>query len=155
MKIQIYAISKETFAYYEPALNEFEKRIQAFCNFECVLVQQKNINSLSVDETKKQETKLLLGKLPVKDAFYFFLDENGERFTTMAFTNLLQRKMQSGIKNICFCIGGRYGWDAEQIKQFNKIRLSDLVLPHQLARLVLTEQVYRAFTIINHQNYHH
>ena len=155
MKIYIYAISKDTFAYYENAIKEFEKRLQHYCKFECVLINPKTNNSLSVEETKKQETAFLLNKLPKKDSFYFFLDENGERFTTMGFTNFLQRKLQSGVKNLTFCIGGRYGWDAQQISDFNKIRLSDFVLPHQLARLVLTEQLYRVFSIINHENYHH
>ena len=155
MKIYIYAISKDTFVFYEKAFAEFEKRLQHYCKMEFVLLNPKTNNSLSVEETKKQETNFLLQKLPPKDAFYFFLDENGERFTTMAFTNFIQRKLQSGVKNLCFCIGGRYGWDAEQISAFNKIRISDFVLPHQLARLILTEQLYRVFTIINHENYHH
>jgi 23S rRNA (pseudouridine1915-N3)-methyltransferase len=155
MKIIIYAISKETFDYYEKAIAEFEKRINHYCKFECVLIQPKTNNALSVEETKKIETTFLLKKISTKDSFLFFLDEKGEQFTTMSFTNFIQRKMQSGIKNLCFCIGGRYGWDAEQIKDFNKIRLSDFVLPHQLARLVLTEQLYRVFTIIQHENYHH
>ncbi len=155
MKILIYAISKETFDYYEKAINEFEKRIKHYCKFECVLIQPKTNNALSVDETKRIETTFLLKKIPLKESFLFFLDENGEQFTTMGFTNFIQRKLQSGTKNLCFCIGGRYGWDAEQIKDYNKIRLSDFVLPHQLARLVLTEQLYRVFTIIQHENYHH
>ena len=155
MKIFIYAVSKESFTYYEKAFTEFENRIQHYCKLECVLLNPKTNNSLSVEEIKKLETTFLLRQLPSKDAFFFFLDENGERFTTMSFTNFVQRQMQSGVKNLCFCIGGRYGWDAEQIKDYNKIRLSDFVLPHQLARLVLTEQLYRVFTIIQHENYHH
>jgi 23S rRNA (pseudouridine1915-N3)-methyltransferase len=155
MKIYIYAISKESFVYYEKAFIEFEKRLQHYCKFDVILINPKTNNSLSINETKKAETTFLLKQLPPKDAFYFFLDENGERYSTVAFTNFIQRKMQSGIKNICFCIGGRFGWDAEQITTFNKIRISDFVLPHQLARLILTEQLYRVFTIINHENYHH
>ena len=115
----------------------------------------KNAKSLSEIQQKQKEGELILSKISATDHL-ILLDENGKSFNSVGFANELQKKMNAGIKTLVFVIGGPYGFSEEVYnKAKGKISLSAMTFSHQMVRLFVIEQIYRGFTILRNEPYHH
>ena len=120
-----------------------------------ILPDIKNVKNLSDQEQKNKEGELILSKIGPYDHLLLF-DENGKTFTSVGFSKFLQKKMNSGIKTLVFVIGGPYGFSEEvYAKAQGKVSLSSMTFSHQMVRLFITEQIYRAYTILKGEPYHH
>jgi 23S rRNA (pseudouridine1915-N3)-methyltransferase len=156
MKIALLAIGKTVDPYLLEGLKVYEKRLQRYINYtRKELPDVKNAKSLPVEQLKIQEGKSLLSQLSETDEL-FLLDENGTSFSSEELAAFIRQKMLCSSKSLVFAVGGAYGFPDEVYgKATGKISLSRLTFPHQLARLIFTEQLYRAFTIIKGEPYHH
>ena len=115
----------------------------------------KNSKSLSEEQQKTKEGELILSNI-ASSHHLILLDERGKEFTSVAFADELQKKMNAGIKQLTFVIGGPYGFSKEVYDRANgKLSLSKLTFSHQMIRLFFVEQLYRAFTILKNEPYHH
>ena len=104
---------------------------------------------------KQKEGELILAKTQASDILVL-LDENGKNFSSVGFSTWLQKQMNTGMKQLIFVIGGPYGFSDEVYQRANqKISLSKMTFSHQMVRLFFTEQIYRAFTILKNEPYHH
>ncbi|MDR2802335.1 MAG: 23S rRNA (pseudouridine(1915)-N(3))-methyltransferase RlmH [Prevotellaceae bacterium] len=156
MKITLLAIGKTTDAYLQNGLEVYEKRLQHYVNYtRKELPDVRNVKSLPVEQLKIEEGKRLLSQLSGTDEL-FLLDENGTVFSSKELAAFIRQKMLNSAKSLVFAIGGAYGFPEEAYrKAAGKISLSRLTFSHQMARLIFTEQLYRAFTIIKGEPYHH
>jgi 23S rRNA (pseudouridine1915-N3)-methyltransferase len=115
----------------------------------------KNAKNLSESQQKEKEGELILSKITPTDQL-ILLDENGTNYTSVEFADYLQKKMNAGIKTLVFVIGGPYGFSDEVYKKAHgKIALSKMTFSHQMVRLFVVEQIYRGFTILRNEPYHH
>ena len=115
----------------------------------------KNVKNLSEPQQKEKEGELILSKLTPTDQL-ILLDENGSTFSSVGFSDYLQKKMNSGVKTLVFVIGGPYGFSEEVYKKSQgKVSLSEMTFSHQMVRLFFIEQLYRGFTILRNEPYHH
>ncbi|HEY8657549.1 MAG TPA: 23S rRNA (pseudouridine(1915)-N(3))-methyltransferase RlmH [Hanamia sp.] len=156
MKIYFWSVGKAHDPYVKEGIELFTKRISHYYPVEWKIFQPaKNAASFSEAEIKKAEATILLNALQNDDVL-IALDENGKQWNSIELANFIQQKANESTKNIIFLIGGAYGLhESILIKSNNKWSLSKLVFPHQLVRLILTEQIYRACTIIRNEKYHH
>lgn len=156
MKIQLWSIGKEHDSYIQEGMALFQKRLKHYTDFELKLIPPvKQAASLSTAELKKQEGKLILDLLQPND-FLVALDEYGKSYTTVQLADFLQQRLNSGTRQLVLLIGGAFGIDQAVLHRAHlKLSLSALTFPHQLVRLIMLEQLYRAFTVINHEKYHH
>jgi len=156
MKIYFWSVGKSHETYVKEGIELFTKRISHYFPVEWkIFPSAKNSTSLTEDETKKNEAVPILNSLQNDDVL-IALDENGNQLNSMELANFIQRKANESSKNIIFLIGGAYGIHESVLKRSNfKWSLSKLVFPHQLVRLILAEQIYRACTIIRNEKYHH
>ncbi len=156
MTIKLLAIGKTDSTELQQLIALYEKRLSHYINFELELIPDiKKTKNLSQEQQKEKEGELILKKLTSTDALVL-LDENGKQFNSVEFSSYLQKKMNSGIKQLIFAIGGPYGFsDAVYKTATGKISLSKMTFSHQMVRLFMVEQVYRAFTILKNEPYHH
>lgn len=156
MTIKLLAIGKTDSGQLQELIEVYEKRLQHYVNFEIDIIPDlKKTKNLSEDQQKEKEGELILKKLAPTDVLVLF-DEKGKQFSSVEFSQYLQKKMNSGIKQLVFLIGGPYGFsNAVDAKASGKISLSKMTFSHQMVRLFITEQVYRAFTILKNEPYHH
>lgn len=154
MKIAAISIGQKHDEKIAEAILDFTKRINKYYSFNWIISSTKQSHPV-VQEQKKLEAAIILSHIN-KDDFVVLLDETGKLLNSIQFSQLLATSANNSVKHIVFVIGGAFGVD-ETIKQrANKIiSLSALVFPHQLVRLILAEQVYRACTIIHNEKYHH
>jgi 23S rRNA (pseudouridine1915-N3)-methyltransferase len=157
MKIKIYCIGKIKEQYLKDGINEYLKRISAYSNIEIVEVADSKVrdnpNSSDIEKAKNEEGERVL-KL-VKNEYLIGLDLNKKEPTSEEFASFLQSKLVEGGSNISFVIGGSYGLsDALKNRCNSSISLSKLTFLHQMTRLILLEQIYRAFKILNNETYH-
>ena len=157
MTIKIYAIGKIK-DFYKAGVDEYVKRISGYSKIEIIEVKDDSISekpSLSeINKAKDNEGKRVLS-LVKNNEFLIGLDLNKKEFTSEEFASFLNQKLVDNGSNISFVIGGSYGLSDELKNRVNySITLSKLTFPHKLARLVLLEQIYRAFKIINNETYH-
>jgi len=137
-------------------LPEYQKRISHYIPFEWVeLPEGKKTNKLSESEQKHEQGKRFLKQLAAQDVVVL-LDEKGMQLSSTSFATFLQKRMNAGTKNLVFIVGGPYGFSAEiyQKAQY-KISLSTMTFSHQMVRVFVAEQLYRAFSILNNEPYHH
>lgn len=158
MKISILCVGKIKEKFYKDAVDEYRKRLSAYCKTEIIEVADEKTPdgaSVSVEEQiKKKEGERLLSKVK-EDAFVIALVINGERLDSAAFASLLQKTGLSGKSHIQFVIGGSLGLHEAVIKRADfKLSFSDMTFPHQLMRVILCEQIYRAFMINAGSDYH-
>ena len=157
MKIKIYAIGKIK-DFYKLGVDEYVKRLSSYCKIEIVEIKDESISEKpSEGEIKKAidvEGKRVLSQ--VKDNEYIVsLDLNKKEYTSIEFSNFIKKELETHGANISFVIGGSYGLSDELKARVNtSICLSKMTFPHQLARLILLEQIYRAFKILNNETYH-
>lgn len=137
-------------------IKEFEGRISKYCSFERIdLLSVKISPESKPEELKKKEAPVLLKQVSEGD-YLVLLDENGKMYNSVQFAAQLQKIMNRGVKNICFMIGGAYGFDETVYERANeKTALSAMTFSHQLVRLIFSEQLYRALTILKGEKYHH
>tara|TARA_R110000764_G_scaffold81206_2_gene160905 strand:- start:251 stop:724 length:474 start_codon:yes stop_codon:yes gene_type:complete len=156
MTIKLLAIGKTDSSELQDLIDVYEKRLKHYINFEIEIIPDlKKTKNLSEEQQKNKEGELILKKLSPTDVLILF-DEKGKQFTSVEFSQYLQKKMNSGIKQLVFLIGGPYGFSNEvYAKASGKISLSKMTFSHQMVRLFITEQVYRAFTILKNEPYHH
>lgn len=156
MQLQFWGIGKKNEAYVDEGIVLFTKRISHYYKVEWkIIATSKNAAVLNAEDLKIEEGKIILNNLQ-KDDYLILLDERGKNLHSEELANLLQQRNNDSTKQVIFLIGGAFGVSDEVIKRANfKWSLSNLVFPHQLVRLILAEQVYRACTINKNEKYHH
>lgn len=158
MKISIICVGRVKESYIKDAINEFEKRISRFANIEIIEVKDEKIPDKMIDSDLKKILKLegdKINKHIKKDTYVIALSIEGEKYTSLEFARKIQKLGIEGNSNITFIIGGSVGLSDEIIKNSDlKFSMSNLTFPHQIARLLLLEQAYRSFKIINNETYH-
>lgn len=156
MKITLLVLGKTDAAYIREGILEYEKRLKHYISFRIeVIPELKKNKNLSIDLQKKREGELILAK-PVSGKELHLFDEKGKTFSSREFAFFLQKKMASGLKELVFVIGGPYGFSNEVYNQAtSELSLSKLTFSHQMVRLLCVEQIYRAFTILKGEPYHH
>lgn len=156
MKIACWSVGKAHEPYVKPGIEEFSKRLNRYFKTEWVLLPvPKQAAMLSEMDLRKKEADMILEWLQ-KDDYLILLDERGTPLSSPGLAQLLQQKANESQKQLVFLIGGAYGVDEAVRKRANFTwSLSSLVFPHQLVRLILAEQLYRAATILKNEKYHH
>lgn len=156
MKITLLTIGKTEDSYLREGIEKYIKRLKHYINFKLVeLPDVKNTKNLSEDQQKAKEAELIAKNITNTD-HVILLDEHGQQFTSKQFSGLFNKKMVGSIQHIVFVIGGPYGFDPSlQNRADEKLSLSKMTFSHQMVRLFFLEQVYRAFTIIKGEPYHH
>lgn len=156
MQITLIAIGKTDNTDLERLIAIYEKRLQHYVKFQLQVIPDiKNSKNLSEAQQKEKEGELILGQIQNSDVLVL-LDEKGKQYTSVEFSQFLQKKMNSGIKNLVLVIGGPYGFsDAVYNRSNGKISLSKMTFSHQMVRLFFVEQLYRGFTILRNEPYHH
>ena len=156
MKIKIIAIGKTDNKNLIQLIDDYQKRLSHYIKFEFEIIPDiKNVKNLSENQQKEREGELILKKIAQTDQL-ILLDEKGYEFRSIEFSRFLQKKMNSGIKQLVFVIGGPYGFsDAVYQKAQGKVSLSKMTFSHQMIRLFMIEQLYRGFSILKGEPYHH
>jgi|SRR5690554_3171417 len=156
MNIKLLAIGKTDDKNLQTLIEQYQKRLSFYVKFDLEIVPDiKNVKNLSEKEQKEKEGELILAKISPTDQLILF-DENGKAFSSVGFSEYLQKKMNSGVKTLVFVIGGPYGFsDLVHQKATEKVSLSQMTFSHQMIRLFVVEQIYRAFTILRNEPYHH
>ncbi|WP_445454160.1 23S rRNA (pseudouridine(1915)-N(3))-methyltransferase RlmH [Flavobacterium sp. 25HG05S-40] len=156
MNIRLLAIGKTDNKELQQLIDDYTKRLSFYIKFDIEIIPDiKNVKNLSESQQKEKEGDLLLSKITATDQL-ILLDENGSTFSSVKFADYLQKKMNSGTKTLVFVIGGPYGFsEAVYLKANGKISLSLMTFSHQMVRLFFIEQLYRGFTILRNEPYHH
>ncbi len=156
MKIKLLVIGKTDNKNLHTLIQTYEKRLTHYINFELEIIPDlKNAKNLSEIQQKEKEGEAILKRLQASDQV-ILLDDKGKDFTSVGFSNYLQKKMNSGNKQLVFVIGGPFGFSEEMYKKAQgKVSLSKMTFSHQMVRLFIVEQIYRAFTILKNEPYHH
>lgn len=155
MKITLLAIGKTNSAEIRNIVDDYSKRINRCIKFEAVYIENNQQKFSDNEKQKIKEGEHILKKLQAGD-YLILLDERGKEYNSVQFAEQLNLLFNQSIKNICFVIGGAYGFSEEVYARSNaKISLSRMTFSHQIIRAIFTEQLYRAFTIINNEPYHH
>ena len=156
MNIKLIAIGKTDNKNLQALIDEYQKRLSFYIKFDLEIIPDiKNVKHLSESQQKEKEGELILAKITPTDQL-ILLDENGKNFSSVSFSNELQKKMNSGVKTLVFVIGGPYGFSENVYATAQgKISLSLMTFSHQMVRLFFIEQLYRGFTILKNEPYHH
>lgn len=156
MNIKLIAIGKTDNKNLQSLIAEYQKRLSFYIKFDLEIISDiKNVKNLSESQQKEKEGDLILLKITPTDQL-LLLDEKGKNFSSTGFSEELQRKMNAGIKTLVFVIGGPYGFsDTIYARANGKISLSPMTFSHQMVRLFFIEQLYRGFTILKNEPYHH
>jgi 23S rRNA (pseudouridine1915-N3)-methyltransferase len=156
MNIRLLAIGKTDNKSLQTLIDDYTKRLSFYVKFDLEVIPDiKNVKNLSEAQQKEKEGELILSKLAATDQL-ILLDENGTTFSSVEFSDYLQKKMNAGIKTLVFVIGGPYGFSEEVYKKAQgKVSLSEMTFSHQMVRLFVIEQIYRGFTILRNEPYHH
>ena len=156
MKIVFLTVGKTEGAYLKDGIDKYVKRLKHYTRLEIVeLAELKNTKALTPEQQKVKEAEMILKKVSPLD-HVVLLDENGTEFSSKQFANYLDKKAISSTSTLIFVVGGPYGFDQTVYARANdKLSLSRMTFSHQMIRLLFTEQLYRAFTIIKGEPYHH
>ena len=156
MKITLLTVGKTEDAYLREGIDKYLKRLKHYTKLEVIdLPELKNTKSLTQEQQKLKEAELILKKITVTD-HVVLLDEKGLEFTSKQFATYLDKKATSSTTNVIFIVGGPYGFDQTVYARANdQLSLSRMTFSHQMIRLFFAEQLYRAFTIIKGEPYHH
>ncbi|WP_194775111.1 23S rRNA (pseudouridine(1915)-N(3))-methyltransferase RlmH [Pararhodonellum marinum] len=156
MQIKLLAVGKTDHPAIQNLIEEYCKRLGFYIRFELEIIPDlKNSKSLNEAKQKEKEGELILKKVQAADELVL-LDETGKSYTSIDFSEYLQKKMNAGIKQLIFVIGGPYGFSEQVYQRANsKLSLSKMTFSHQMIRPFFLEQLYRAFTILKNEPYHH
>lgn len=156
MKINIICIGKTQKSFLIEGEKEYLKRLSHYMQVEKIEIPDlKNVKKMTQDQIKEEEGKLILSKVE-SGGLLILLDEQGKECSSVGFSKWVQGRMNRGGKHITFVIGGPYGFSQEVYQVANeKLSLSQMTFSHQMIRLLFFEQLYRAFTILRNEPYHH
>ncbi|MCR5463136.1 MAG: 23S rRNA (pseudouridine(1915)-N(3))-methyltransferase RlmH [Bacteroidales bacterium] len=156
MKISLLTVGKTDSGWVREGLETYASRLRRYVPFSVIEIPDlKNAASLSKEQVKEKEGESILGNIGPRDSV-ILLDERGKEYTSIEFAKEIERMMVSCGKNIVFVTGGAFGFsDAVYARCDGKVSLSKMTFTHQMVRAVFTEQLYRAFTIIKGEPYHH
>lgn len=156
MKIKLLVVGKTDDSALKQSIEKFEKRLQRYVSFVLEVIPDiKRSKKLSITEQKDLEGQLILNQISTTDRLFLF-DENGQTYSSVEFSKFLQKQMNSGLKQLVLVIGGPYGFsNAVYEKSNGLISLSKMTFSHQMIRLFATEQLYRGFSILKNEPYHH
>lgn len=156
MKIKIWSVGKANEPYVKAGIELFTNRISHYYPIDWKIIPSpKTASAQSINNVKKIESENILRLLNTEDTL-IALDEKGKQISSEQLAFFIQKKANERVKDITFLIGGAYGFNEDLKKRANLLwSLSPLVFPHQLVRLILAEQIYRACTIIKNEKYHH
>jgi 23S rRNA (pseudouridine1915-N3)-methyltransferase len=156
MKITFITVGKTEDAYLKEGIEKYVKRLKHYTKLEMAEIPElKNTKALTEEQQKVKEAELILKKITPLD-HVILLDENGTEFTSVQFANYINKRSVTSSANLVFVVGGPYGFDQSVYQRANdKISLSRMTFSHQMVRLFFTEQLYRAFSIIKGEPYHH
>ena len=156
MTIKLVCIGKTDKKELETLIKVYTDRLQHYIKYEIEIIPDlKKTKNLDENQQKTREGELILSGVQNSD-FVVLLDENGKQYTSESFSEYIQKRMNTGLKRLIFVIGGPYGFsEAVYSRADSKISLSKMTFSHQMVRLFFTEQLYRAFTILKNEPYHH
>ncbi|MCH2042710.1 MAG: 23S rRNA (pseudouridine(1915)-N(3))-methyltransferase RlmH [Saprospiraceae bacterium] len=156
MKVELWLLGNTSFDYIKEGVQIYEKRLKHYLSFSMnVIPDLKNRKKRSEEEIKQKEGEAILKKLQ-KDDWLILLDERGKQFSSLEFATYMEQLLQRSSKRIVFLIGGAYGFSKEVYNRANaKISLSKMTFSHQMVRLFVIEQIYRAMAILHNLPYHH
>ena len=156
MNIRLLTIGKTDNKSLQTLIDDYTKRLSFYVKFDLEIIPDiKNVKNLSEAQQKEKEGELILSKITPTDHL-ILLDENGKTFSSVGFSDFLQKKMNAGTKTLVFVIGGPYGFSENVYqKAQGKVSLSEMTFSHQMVRLFIIEQIYRGFTILRNEPYHH
>ena len=154
MKVEVWAVGKLKHRELESSIHQYLKRVR---KYQSIGTEEIHVKARSTDAAvlRKAEGDRVLSRLNDGD-FLILLDEKGERFTSEEFARFVQKTMMNPVSRIVFLIGGAFGFDKSVYdRSQTRISLSSMTFPHDLARLITVEQLYRAYSILNNSPYHH
>lgn len=156
MKIKILLIGKTNVPYLKIGSEFYLKKLIHYCDIDYLEIPDlKQTKNISINEQKVKEGKLILQKIQSSDTI-ILLDEKGKTYTSVEFSKYINNYMSSSLKQLTFVIGGPYGFSDEVYKRADAlISLSAMTFSHQMVRLFFLEQLYRSFTILHNEPYHH
>ena len=156
MNIELIVVGKTDMKEVEALVTMYTKRLNHYVKFAITtLADVRNTKNLSAAEQKRMEGEAIL-RLVTDSDHLMLLDEHGLELRSIEFADLLQKRMSAGTKRLVFVIGGPYGFsDAVYQRANSKLSLSKMTFSHQIVRAIFTEQLYRAFTILTNEPYHH
>ncbi|MBR5028906.1 MAG: 23S rRNA (pseudouridine(1915)-N(3))-methyltransferase RlmH [Bacteroidales bacterium] len=155
MNIRLVVVAKTDEKYLQEGIDLYVKRLRHYVNFELVVIPAlKDTKNLSPADMKEREGALIIKAVEKSDCVVL-LDEHGKEYTSVGFSQFLQKQMNSGIRTLSFVVGGAFGFSPDVYDRANgKIALSQMTFSHQMVRLFFVEQLYRAFTILKNEPYH-
>ena len=156
MNIELRAVGKTDSQAVESLAADYARRINHYCRFSVTMLPDvRNTRSISASQQRTAEGEAILRQLTAGDYVALF-DERGTEYRSMEFAAWMQKRMNSGIRRLVFVIGGPYGFsDAVYERADARVSLSKMTFSHQIVRALIAEQLYRAFTILNNEPYHH
>lgn len=154
MKIKLLVVGKTSNSHLQSLINDYVKRINHYIKFEITMINNVKLKKINTFDLRKLEGNNILKKINEKD-LVFLLDEKGTSYSSIQFSNFIKKNIIIKSKDIIFVIGGAQGFSKELYNRCNsQISFSKMTTSHQLIRLFLAEQLYRAFTILNNNPYH-
>ena len=156
MNIDLVVVGKTDSKEVAALVEMYAKRLSHYCRFAVITIADvKNTRNMSPARQKQLEGEAILRDVTDGD-YLVLMDERGKQFSSMEYADWLQKRMLSGVKRLVLVIGGPYGFSEEVYKRADqKISLSKMTFSHQIVRAIFTEQLYRAFTILHNEPYHH
>ena len=156
MRITLLCVGKTDDAYYAALIEKFQQRLKHYIPFVMRTIPDvKNTKHLSVDQQRAKEAVVILKQLSPGD-HVVLLDERGKEYRSVDFAGYLNKLMVGGAQHVVFVVGGPYGFDEKVSQRANsRISLSKMTFSHQMVRLFFIEQLYRAFSILKGEPYHH
>lgn len=156
MKVTLLCVGKTDDKHVLEGIAVYKKRLKHYTNFEIVIIPDiKNSKNLTQNQQKAKEAEILLKNISNID-YVILLDERGKEFSSIEFSAFLEKQMLSSVTQLVFIVGGPYGFDDSIYQRANfKISLSKMTFSHQMIRMFFVEQLYRAFTILRNEPYHH
>jgi len=156
MKITLLVVGKTEDAYLNEGIDKYLKRLKHYIPFQLLVIPEiKNTKNLSEAQQKAKEADLIAKQLQTQD-IVVLLDEQGKKYDSRGFAGYLNKQMVGSVQHLVFIVGGPYGFDESVYARANSmLSLSDMTFSHQMVRLFFTEQLYRAFTILKNEPYHH
>jgi 23S rRNA (pseudouridine1915-N3)-methyltransferase len=156
LKITLIAVGKTEDKYLIEGIEKYLNRLKHYINFSILIIPDlKNTKNLTEAQQKNKEAEFIYKYLNPTDVVVL-LDEKGKKHSSISFSAYLNKQMIGSVQNLVFIIGGPYGFDDSIYKRANtSISLSDMTFSHQMVRLFFVEQLYRAFTILKNEPYHH
>ena len=154
MNIKLVVIGETNNKNLKALTDQYINKLKHYITFDLIIIKDQKKKLPESIQIKKEGEKIL--SILKKNEFIILLDENGEHKSSVAFSKFIQKKLNSGIKTITFIIGGPYGFSSE-IKSISnyQLSLSKMTFSHEMIRLFFTEQLYRAFSILKNEPYHH